>query len=118
MDTEFLTYRELADRLGIKLDSARRMARRKGWRRETGNDGTARVHVPVEYMSRPTDAPQDSPKDSPPDAPADVVPMLEERIRGLVELVASEKARADAAERDRDRWHEQATRPLWKRLVG
>lgn len=119
MDTELLTYRELADRLGVKLDSARRTARRKGWRREPGNDGTARVHVPIDALPSPKDNPQDTPQDSPTDRPRDdLIPALEAQIEGLKELVSAERARADAAELDRDRWHEQATRSFWKRLAG
>lgn len=118
MDTKLLTYRELADALGVKIDSARRTARRKAWRREAGNDGQARVHVPIEALPDPTDSPQDCPTDSPEDDARAIVPVLEAQIEGLKELVAAEKARADAAEADRDRWHAQATTSLWKRLVG
>jgi len=113
MDTEMLTYKELATRLGVKLDSARKMVRRKGWRRVVGNDGATRIAVPVDVLSVPTDSPREVGEDSPQD---NLVPLLEERIEGLKALVEAERRRADAAERDRDAWRAMAERPLWKRL--
>jgi hypothetical protein len=49
-DDEFvrwLTYAQLAESRGISKDSATRMAFRNKWRRQVGNDGTARVAVPA-----------------------------------------------------------------------
>jgi len=121
MDTKLLTYRELADLWGCKLDSARKTVRRKGWQRTDGNDGTVRVHVPLDVLPSPTDSPPDSPEVSPPvevgPTAADVA-RLEERIEGLRALGLAEKRRADAAEADRDAWRALAQRPLWRRLVG
>ena len=51
METIALTYRELAERLGIKPESARKTAQRRRWHRTTANDGTTRIHVPVEAIS-------------------------------------------------------------------
>jgi hypothetical protein len=47
-DPEFrwMTYRQLADSLGVSLRAAEARVRRAGWRREPGNDGAARVAVP------------------------------------------------------------------------
>lgn len=121
MDTRLLTYRELADLWGCKLESARKTVRRKGWQRTDGNDGTVRVHVPVDALPGPSDSPSPSPEVSPPDVAgptaADVA-VLEERIEGLKALVDVERRRADAAEADRDGWRALAERPLWRRLVG
>ena len=72
METIALTYRELAERLGIKPESARKTAQRRRWHRTTANDGTTRIHVPVEALGRPRDSTGDSPTTA----------VLEERIRG------------------------------------
>lgn len=125
MDTKLLTYRELADIWGCKLESARKTVRRKGWQRVDGNDGTVRVMVPFEALPSPSDSPTVVPPDSPEVSPpveagptaADVA-RLEERIEGLKALGLAEKRRADAAEADRDAWRALAQRPLWRRLVG
>lgn len=125
VDEKMMTYAELADALGIKGDSARRLVRRKRWRREVGNDGQSRIAVPVEFLNaRPDDPPavtedviQDVTTDNPPDI-AIAFARLEVEIHGLRELLDSERKRADAAETDRNRWHEQAVRPWWKRLAA
>lgn len=123
MDTKLMTYRELADLWGCKLESARKTVRRKQWHRTDGNDGTIRVHVPLDALPRPSDSPTVSPEVipevSPPDGPtaADVA-LLEERISGLKEIVDAERRRADAAESDRDAWRALAERPLLRRLFG
>src|SRR4051794_40226079 len=78
MDTVWLSYDELADRLGITKPSARTLAKRHKWPRRAANDGTARVGVPSEYlggrpMERPggrsQDQPLDQPLDQPPECP-------------------------------------------------
>src|SRR5215207_6476300 len=50
METRLLTYAELGEALGITVDSAKRLARRRGWRKQPGNDGRARVAVPAERL--------------------------------------------------------------------
>lgn len=114
MDTESLTYRELAARLGVKPESARKTAQRKRWKRVTGNDGLARVIVPVEALARP----QDGPEDVPADVAADSHAALEGQIELLKDLVAAERRRADAAEADRDAWRAHASKGLFSRLFG
>lgn len=139
MTTESMSYKELAARMGVKLESARRTVARKRWTKTTANDGSVRIIVPIEALIRPpshndshNDSPSVSPSDSPndshhdaPEAPpaADPLPavnvqVLEAEIGGLRALVESEKARADAAERDRDAWRAQATRSLFSRIFG
>ncbi len=49
-DTVSLTYQELADRLGIDVQSARRRVLRAGWAKLPGNDGKARVLVPATVL--------------------------------------------------------------------
>src|SRR3712207_6195736 len=53
MQVESLTYDELAQRLGIGRQSARQLAMRRRWPRKPGNDGLARVSVPLEALTRP-----------------------------------------------------------------
>lgn len=115
MDTKSMTYKELAEAWGCKLDSARKTVRRKGWQRIDGNDGQVRIIVPLDALPSPSDSPTDSAKDSP--ILVDVA-VLEEKIEGLKALVESERRRADAAEADRDAWRALAERPLLRRLFG
>lgn len=112
-----MTYDELAAHLGISRKSAQNLVRRKGWKKTVGNDKKVRIVVP-------DDAPQMLPSEDHHEEPPRVLPMdprvplLETQISALKEIVASERRRADAAEADRDRWHQMAVRPFWKRLVG
>src|SRR5215210_1673354 len=50
METRLLTYAELADALGITAASAKRLAIRRRWPKQPGNDGRSRVLVPVERL--------------------------------------------------------------------
>jgi len=51
--TENLTYRQLADRLGLSLEAARARVRRGGWLKITDNHGIVRVSVPVLALNKP-----------------------------------------------------------------
>ena len=51
MSTVWLTYDELAERLGIERESARQHVKRKHWARQKGNDGKVRIGVPEEVLS-------------------------------------------------------------------
>ncbi len=112
-DTKLMTYAEISEALGIGADSARNLVRRKRWHRRPGNDGLARVEVPVEYVaehekpdvgsSSPTSPPVEPPASSPADVPADggIIQTLNrhiERLEREVEIVKgerdSERARA------------------------
>jgi hypothetical protein len=50
MEVQWLTYDELAERLGIGRESARTLVKRKRWARQTGNDGRARIGLPIEEL--------------------------------------------------------------------
>ena len=50
--TEDLTYRQLADRLGLSLDAARARVRRGKWLKITDNHGTVRVSVPLSALNK------------------------------------------------------------------
>lgn len=122
MTTQTVTYAELAARLGITEDSAKRLVRRRKWPRKTGNDGKMRIDIPVDRLNLTPDSPGDtppvSPGVSPGDDPAVTIARLEAEISGLKALVEAERARADATAADRDRWHDLAMRPWWRRLAG
>jgi hypothetical protein len=45
-----MTYRELATRLGIKIESARKTVQRQNWKREEGHGGIVMVFVPEDYF--------------------------------------------------------------------
>lgn len=120
--TEVMTYKELAERLDIKLASARRMVMRKRWPKVKGNDGETRVTVPLEVLDKRNDTHDDDHQVSHNDSQ---IKELQAKVDALNELLLSERQRADvcekravSAETDRDRWHAEATRPLLKRLFG
>ena len=54
---EWLTYKQVAERLGVSAEAVRALARRRGWAGQTPNDigGAARVLLPtgVDRRSRP-----------------------------------------------------------------
>lgn len=53
----WMTYSALGKARGISRASAERLARRNKWQRQGGNDGFARVLVPVEFLIVGGDAP-------------------------------------------------------------
>lgn len=55
-DVELLTYDEIAERFGITRESARQLVLRKHWTRRKGNDGRARIEIPVDALP-PTTSP-------------------------------------------------------------
>ncbi len=128
-DEALLTYRQLAERLGITPDSARSKARRRRWSITLDNQGIARVRVPLDALP-----------DAPPPRPERILvelgthPVQEELRRAreqiaeleaqLIEAravgiaadakVAAERAIADELRRALE-WHR---RPWWRRLLG
>jgi len=69
-DTIPLTYRELAERLGLSPDSARIKAKRRKWQTIPGNHPSdpARVLVPVEFLNGER-TPERAPRERTPSAP-------------------------------------------------
>jgi hypothetical protein len=142
MDGTWLTYRELAGRLGVSVEAARRRALRARWARQSGNDGKARVHLPEDYEidRRPDGAPDARPDASVTnDGHAALVSSLESHINTLradndalrQDLVAgraeleAERARTSAAIEafrdlaDRlDAIAAERARPWWRRFTG
>ena len=120
-DTVWITYDELADRLRIGRESARRLVLRKRWAKRKGNDGKVRIGVPGEALSRDDprhatrlDAGQSAGHDAggvTPDVTrqAQPDPVLQAKIReletaleGLKALVAEANKRAEEAARRAD----------------
>ena len=75
VDGQWLTYQDLAVRLGVTPEAARRRAIRGKWARMPGNDGRTRVRAPDDWC------PQGAP-DVRPDASA-LVTALESHIKTL-----------------------------------
>ena len=50
MAHEVLTYREIADRLGVSIPAAKMRVKRAQWPVTKGNDGKARVTVPSDAL--------------------------------------------------------------------
>lgn len=163
-DTVWLTYDELADRLGIARESARQHVKRKRWARQRGNDGRTRIGVSVEHLENrdtpetaagsdsghasehdPAHEPAQSPGHDP--GVSEVLTRHIERLEQQLDAALTRVSDRDAvvaerdvlavqldalraaliaAETDRDRWHEMATRVpepttnrhWWRRLVG
>ncbi len=139
MDGQWLTYRELANRLGVGVEAARRRAQRACWSRQHGNDGKTRVHLPDDYEieRRPDGAGAVLPLH--PDGALDAISPERETIAALEGHVATLKADVErleadlAAERARtekaiaafaalaerlDALAAERARPWWRRLVG
>lgn len=115
MEMQYFTYKELSEKLGIKLPSVRQLVRRKRWRTVKQNDGkTVKIEVPLsELENRESDleVPQEQTTND----------ILLERISGLERTLEAERRthealekRATAAETDRDAWREKANRRWWQ----
>jgi predicted nucleic acid-binding Zn-ribbon protein len=92
-DTRWMSYAELGLARGISTTSATRLASRRKWRRQPGNDGTARVAVPVAEATHRTGRVQDASDDV-----ARLVSGLEAALSTLQEQLERERSRADQAE--------------------
>lgn len=109
--TRMMTYAEAARILGIKVESVMRRARNRKWHKELGNDGLARVAVPLSAI--PPDDPPAFPADHPPEPPKDD-PALSSRIASLETEVRMLREVLDDLRVDRDAWRIQAqTRRSW-----
>jgi hypothetical protein len=106
-DVRRLTYAELAAVRGISRASAERLARRKRWPRQVGNDGIARVIVPLAAVDGGT---PDNMADNHPgyhgpdkvnnisDATSDILAAIREVVTPLAAALEHERARADRLE--------------------
>jgi len=97
MEPEWLTYAEVADRLGVTPEAARSRAKRLGWRRQTGNDGRALVLVALE--PRPPGDPPMTPRSPPGRNQVHAqIARLEGELAGVREALVEARARATVAE--------------------
>lgn len=113
----------LPDLFGIARESSRRLVLRKHWPRRKGNDGKARVGVPIDAI--PADVPPSSPVVDPPPVTVDVtgtLAALEAHIATLRGTVDFERTRADKLEGEvvqlRAVLADMRSRPRWRRLAG
>ncbi len=93
--------------LGIERESARHLAFRRRWRRTKGNDGKARVDVPLEALPQPGPAiPIGGRPDSLTDIPAGALTgsetVLTRHIERLEAMLTDAQARLADVEADRD----------------
>jgi septal ring factor EnvC (AmiA/AmiB activator) len=70
-EARWLTYGQLASVRRISRGSAVRLARRMKWARQAGNDGFARVLVPVAWQEPAGDRTRDNPDDATEEGPRD-----------------------------------------------
>jgi hypothetical protein len=92
----WMTYAEIATALGLPSAKAgESRARRAKWERQIGNDGFARVAVPLSALDDP--APPRRPYEAPPKAPP-ASPMLAELKAAHEALLAEALRRANTAE--------------------
>ncbi len=106
-DVRKLTYAELAAIRGISRASAERLARRKRWSRQVGNDGIARVIVPLDDIGggAPDNKADNHPGHPGPDkangasgATPDILVAIREVVSPLAAALEHERARADRLE--------------------
>ena len=113
METKSLTYAELGAALGITAASAKRLAIRHSWHKVQGNDGKARVAVPIERLEVKQPAPGDDTSDNPGDDTGDVtgddtrdmsaaVAVLERHADRLEAELSAVRSRLGTVEAERD----------------
>lgn len=93
------TYQAGAKLLGVEVESFRRLAIRKGWRRTRGNDGKARVAIPVEAISQREARPPRSDGDYREGGVTGVDTVVEpQALNALSDALRQERERREAAE--------------------
>lgn len=133
MALQSLTYAQIGAGLGISPEAARKKVRALMLPSHVGNDGKARTLIDLEDLRdgrnrRSADGPPPSNPVHEMQAQIEVLrsdlnaavaraAVLEAQLSGLSDLVATERARGDEARADRDRWHQAANRPWWRRLA-
>lgn len=99
-DVRMMTYAEAAKVMGVQVDSVKRRARNRRWKRENGNDGLVRVGVPLSAIP---DCPPDHPTDNPSDNQGDII-RLEKQVSALQTEVRLLRERETDLKADRDAW--------------
>lgn len=122
-ETVWMTYDEAAKRLHIQADSVRRRAAARKWPKRLGNDGKARVGIPLDVI--PTVTPAGTPA-AIPDNPDDsgeiriALARAESRIEGLEARLADTQAERDRLSNILDKALESRPIPVgfFSRLFG
>lgn len=111
MDDEvrMMTYADAAAVFGVQVDSIKRRARNRRWKREKGNDGMVRVGIPLDALAM---AERMQGADIPTDIPADIV-QLEKEVSALQTEVRLLREREADLRADRDAWRAAAQRRRW-----
>ena len=99
--SEWLTYAQAGERLGLRPEAVAARARRGRWpKRIRNNDNTAEILVPAELLARP--APQLPAEQREPPAPTSDAPTVADAIRAAVAPLEAALEREQAAtERER-----------------
>ena len=97
-ETILLSYDELGERLGIERESARQLVLRKRWDRRKGNDGKARIAVPLDAL--PADTSNDTASIT--SENTSVITVLTRHIGRLEQAIDSMKITASESEAERD----------------
>jgi hypothetical protein len=99
---QWLTYDQIGQIRGIGRESAVKLAQRKRWRREPGNDGTARVFVPGNWQGKARKRGKPPSEERSPRQSPDHSPELSQITSAFELAIASLTARAEAADRRAD----------------
>lgn len=90
MAENWLTYRDLSEKLGIKVHSARMRAKRNGWPTRVRNDGVAETLVNLDDLPPKQLKPKKTKKEKPlPIEPPAEIKALENHVQDLQGQVAS-----------------------------
>src|SRR3712207_3394760 len=111
-DVQWMTYRELAEFLHMKVESARRRAQRDNWPRQLGNDGRTRVAVPGDVVAGEGSSGAMEPRDDHPGEAA----ALQELVAELRDQLAKAESLAEQerAERQADREKLEQAQARWE----
>src|SRR5215475_2216110 len=121
----WLTYRELAQALGISAEAARQKAIRARWQRQRGNDGKARILVDLE-AEKAAHTPRRRPDEHPDERRT--FEALEAHITTLKEAVAKAEALGEQYRQEAEMTSKRVdhlvaeldayrARPWWRRLA-
>lgn len=90
MAENWLTYRDLSEKLGIKVHSARMRAKRNGWPTRVRNDGVAETLVNLDDLPPKQLKPSKAKKEKAPAIePSDQIKALESHVQDLQGQVAN-----------------------------
>lgn len=112
-DVRMMTYADAAAAFRVQVDSIKRRARNRRWKREKGNDGLVRVGIPLDalVMAEVIQG-ADIPTDIPRAVPADIL-RLEKDVSALQTEVRLLREREVDLLADRDAWRAAAQRRRW-----